>query len=136
MSEEQYFLEAISTGEPNADLIYADWLEEQGKPEADEIRDPTTVLMLNWFRSKFSCFRESRSASKSVSKSDSRSMSSRRCGHFSGSCSGSVSGSRYVSRVYWSISHSKSWHFSRSECFSLRCYVSSSYPFIQIRFPD
>ena len=38
MNQEEHFLEAISASEPNADLIYADWLEEQGRPEADEIR--------------------------------------------------------------------------------------------------
>ena len=35
MNKEQHFLKAISAGEPNADLIYADWLEEQGRPEAE-----------------------------------------------------------------------------------------------------
>ena len=46
MNEAIHFLKAISKGEPNADLIYADWLEEQGKPEADEIREPTFVFFL------------------------------------------------------------------------------------------
>ena len=50
-NKEQYFLEAINAGEPNADLIYADWLEEQGRPEADEIRDPIIVALRNWSRS-------------------------------------------------------------------------------------
>ena len=45
MNKEIHFLEAINAGEPNADLIYADWLEEQGRPEADEIRDPAPVVL-------------------------------------------------------------------------------------------
>ena len=61
MNQEKHFLEAISAGEPNADLIYADWLEEQGRPEADEIRDPIVVISLDvsqswstsWFGSQF-----------------------------------------------------------------------------------
>ena len=48
MNEEQHFLKAISISEPNADLIYADWLEEQGRPEADEIRDPIIVGLVDW----------------------------------------------------------------------------------------
>ena len=63
MNEEKHFLEAISAGEPNADLIYADWLEEQGRPEADEIRDPVVVFLLEWSRSR------SRSLSRSLSRS-------------------------------------------------------------------
>ena len=49
MSEEKYFLEAINASEPNADLVYADWLEEQGRPEADEIRDQALVVLCKWF---------------------------------------------------------------------------------------
>ena len=48
MNEEKHFLEAISIGEPNADLIYADWLEEQGRPETDEIRIPTIISLRDW----------------------------------------------------------------------------------------
>ena len=51
MSEEQYFLEAINASEPNVDLIYADWLEEQGRSEADEIRDPIIVSLPEWSQS-------------------------------------------------------------------------------------
>ena len=51
MNEEQYFLEAINASEPNADLIYADWLEEQGRPEADEVRNPI-VVMREWHGSR------------------------------------------------------------------------------------
>ena len=51
MNEAIHFLEAINAGEPNADLIYADWLEEQGRPEADEIRDPAPVVLPIWFGS-------------------------------------------------------------------------------------
>ena len=50
MNKEKHFLEAINAGEPNADLIYADWLEEQGRPEAGEVRDPIIVVLQKWSR--------------------------------------------------------------------------------------
>ena len=52
MNEAKHFLEAISKGEPNADLIYADWLEEQGKPEADEIRADPIIILKEWSRAR------------------------------------------------------------------------------------
>ena len=85
MNEEQYFLEAINAGEPNADLIYADWLEEQGRPEADEIREPTIVILYRWSRSWYCSWSRSKSCSSSSSRcqawycSWSRSNSSSRC---------------------------------------------------------
>ena len=63
MNEEKHFLEAINAGEPNADLIYADWLEEQGRPEADEVRDPVIVSFPNWLWLTFRHFNNSRCSS-------------------------------------------------------------------------
>ena len=51
MNKEKHFLEAINAGEPNADLIYADWLEEQGRSEADEIRNDPVFVFPEWVRS-------------------------------------------------------------------------------------
>ena len=52
MNEEQHFLKAINASEPNADLVYADWLEEQGRSEADEVRENIVVLRAwSWFHS-------------------------------------------------------------------------------------
>ena len=71
MNEEQYFLAAINKGEPNADLIYADWLEEQGRPEADEIKDPPVVIYTgrqtcsSWSEALFGCRVNSKSRSSS-----------------------------------------------------------------------
>ena len=53
MNKEKHFLKAINAGEPNADLIYADWLEEQGRPEADEIKDPVIVALCEWLWNSF-----------------------------------------------------------------------------------
>ena len=64
MNEEQYFLEAINASEPNADLIYADWLEEQGKPEADEIKDPVVIALRDWSRSRHCSLCRNRSRSR------------------------------------------------------------------------
>ena len=97
MNKEKHFLEAINAGEPNADLIYADWLEEQGKPEADEVRDPLIVVLRDW----------------SSSSSWSRSWSRSRSGYFfhSGYCFHSIPWSRSWSRF---CSQSRSGSRSRS----------------------
>ena len=92
MNEEKYFLEAISAGEPNADLIYADWLEEQGRPEADEIRDPAIFVLCEWSRSW------SWSGSRSGSRSGSWPWSWSRSRSGSWSRSRSCSGCRSLSR--------------------------------------
>ena len=99
MNEEKYFLEAINAGEPNADLIYADWLEEQGRPEADEIRNPTVVVLTNCNFSNF--IRPS--------------LSSSRSGHILWSWSGYRSASYSKSRRKCRI---RSWSRPRSGGFS------------------
>ena len=108
MNEEKHFLGAISAGEPNADLVYADWLEEQGRPEADEIRDPTVVVLRQWSHSQCRLtfwsrvMSWSRCNSRSWCNSCSRPWSRYRslsCGQFlQWSCSMSWSRSRFCSR--------------------------------------
>ena len=128
MNEEKYFLKAISKGEPNADLVYADWLEEQGRPEADEIRVPAIIVSRS-----YSCY--SKSCSQYLSGpsfglvcyprprfcSQSRSWY-----HPSNSrsryCSLSVSGSRSHSRSYFRTQFR---YCSDSRCCS--CSYSDSY---------
>ena len=72
MNKEKHFLEAINASEPNADLIYADWLEEQGRPEADEVRDRVIVFLREW------SWNNSSSHSRSCSWPRSRFFSGRR----------------------------------------------------------
>ena len=101
MNKEQYFLEAINAGEPNADLVYADWLEEQGRPEADEVRDQVIVVLREW------SWNNSRSQSRFRSRPWSRSLS----------WSMPFSGSRHCSR---------SWPRSQSQSLSRSCSRSQS----------
>ena len=96
MNEEKHFLEAINAGEPNADLIYADWLEEQGRPEADEVRDPTMVASCNWSRSLYWSGSGSRYRNRHLSQSGHRYCSRSR--HHSYSLSRSDFRSRFRSR--------------------------------------
>ena len=109
MNKEQYFLEAINAGEPNADLVYADWLEEQGRPEADEVRDPIVVVSRDWSFSQY--YSESRSwswshfFSRSKSRNWLRSLS-RTVSQYSSQCR-----SRFYYRCW-------SWHSSRSQSHS------------------
>ena len=111
MNREKYFLEAINASEPNADLVYADWLEEQGRPEADEVRDPVLICLTDFWSHSFS---NSWAAYHSWSWS--------RChrhqykygstsGIFSYSCCRS---SLTISYWYWSRSQSRSLNSSRS----------------------
>ena len=108
MNEAIHFLEAINAGEPNADVIYADWLEEQGKSEADEIRDPTFVVLKEWVRFYPYCsVSQSKSHltlkyfSQSWSRLCIKSYSEFNC--FSLVCS-RTSFSRSFSRLYWKSS--------------------------------
>ena len=103
MNEAKHFLEAINAGEPNADLIYADWLEEQGKPEADEIRDPIVFTLREW--SWFG----SLSASRTRFLSGSRSASASLCQSIVASCF-----DRAIRSVSYSESHFSSFTESRS----------------------
>ena len=118
MNKEQYFLEAINAGEPNADLIYADWLEEQGRPEADEIREPVFVVLQIWcFYPWYSFSSQSRCWSGSFSRSWSRSYSW--SSFISGSWSLSQYGINYLLRSqsrsgFLSLSQSLSNSFSSS----------------------
>ena len=102
MNEELYFLEAINAGEPNADLIYADWLEEQGRPEADEVRDQVIVVLREWSWNNSRSQSQFRSRPWSRSRSRfsfyPRSWSCSRSGHLSSSRSRSYSRSRSWSR--------------------------------------
>ena len=103
MNEEKHFLKAISKGEPNADLIYADWLEEQGRSEADEIRDPAPVSFLDWSHCRTGSF--SRVISQvhvcSISCSSNRFRSwSRGCFIYRRSVSSSHSQSNFRSSPY------------------------------------
>ena len=98
MNEEQYFLEAINASEPNADLIYADWLEEQGRSEADEIREPAIFTLCKWLRSW--------------------------SGHRRGSC---TNRSNQVLSRSQSLSDSLSWYRSRSQSSSHYCNGSGFY---------
>ena len=115
MNEEKHFLEAISAGEPNTDLIYADWLEEQGRPEADEIRDPVVFALQRWSRSR-SRYRF-RSHSRSRSRFHQLLGSSRSQSHFWHFTSYSFSRSCHGTRLW---SESSSWslscHRSLSRC--------------------
>ena len=106
MNEEQYFLEAIKASEPNADLIYADWLEERGRPEADEVRNPAIVISSEWSRCNVDFWLLSCSMSESWSL----------CGSWSGTNSRSCSSSQCLRRSlclsgiwYASWSRSQSW---------------------------
>ena len=102
MNEEQYFLEAINASEPNADLIYADWLEEQGKPETDEIRDPTAISLQTW------------SNYRSWSRFNHQSFSCSKYYHCR-SCSRALSGLYSISRSRSdSIIRNRSWSWSKS----------------------
>ena len=94
MNKEKYFLEAINASEPSADLVYADWLEEQGRPEADEIRDPTIIALIEWLR----CLPLSRSRFHFGSAPNSFSNSRSSCYSWSRSCSRSFCRSRSRSR--------------------------------------
>ena len=110
MNKEKHFLEAINRGEPNADLIYADWLEEQGRPEADEIRNPILIYLVDfwfisnsWSRSSYSYWSRSQSCVRLLPNSWCRSayqlryQSSARCDSQCRSRSQSRSQSRYRS---------------------------------------
>ena len=123
MNEEQYFLRAINAGEPNADLIYADWLEEQGRSETDEIRFPPVFGLSEWVRSGsrntmrvmklfYRFIYQLRSSElRSESGSNSDFLSESKSGAGSGIRSESRSWSRYW--VYsWSRSYSGSWSCS------------------------
>ena len=99
MNEELYFLKAINAGEPNADLIYADWLEEQGRPEADGVRDPVVLGLRQW--SRYRQLSESWSRYRQLSESWSKSY---RC-----SCSRSGLLSRTQSQSW-----SRRWSWCRS----------------------
>ena len=115
MNKEKHFLEAINKGEPNADLIYADWLEEQGNPEADEIKDPTIVVLFEWLVSRCWSIACLRSQSGSCSRVWPRSWSRSQSRFGSQVCAQSRSNSR---SGCWSRSWSRSWLRSRSTSLS------------------
>ena len=107
MNEEKHFLEAISASEPNADLIYADWLEEQGRPEADEIREPAFVVLPRWSQNR------SRNRSRNWSRPYSWSRSNYQLRYQSRSRSGSESQFQSFSLCYYYMSRSLSRSFTR-----------------------